>query len=176
MATKFERLASWLERSCLGLAILAGVIVLIMTLDISYSIFTRYVLTAPLNILTESARYMLVVVVFLATAYTLWTEGHVKVELLLTRLSVKARNLLNLITHSLALVWIAVLTWQTGKMAWTAYKFSWHSDSISHVYLFPIYIWMPIGGLLLFLTCCCRVYGFWNGWKEQANLSSTKSG
>ncbi|PIP49157.1 MAG: hypothetical protein COX14_00765 [Chloroflexi bacterium CG23_combo_of_CG06-09_8_20_14_all_45_10] len=176
MATKFERLASWLERSCLGLAIVAGVVVLIMTLDISYSIFTRYVLRAPSDILTESSRYMLLVTVFFATAYTLWTEGHVKVELLLIRLSVKVRNLLNLITHSLALVWIAVLTWQTGRMAWMAYKLSWHSDSISHVYLFPIYIWMPIGSLLLFLSCCYKVYGFWKGCKEQANLSSTKGG
>lgn len=148
------------------LAIAAGVVVLIMTLDISYSVFSRYVLGVPIDLLSESSRYMLLVAVFFATAYTLWTEGHVKVEILLIRLSSKVRNLLNLITHSLALVWIVVLTWQTGRMAWMAYESSWHSESLSHVYLFPIYIWMPIGSLILFLTCCCKVYGFWKGWKE----------
>jgi len=156
----------------LWLAIAAGVVVLIMTLTISYSVFSRYVLRTPIDLLSESAGYMLLVVTFLATAYALWVEGHVRVELLLVRLPDKVRNLLNLITHSLALVWIGIFAWQTGRMAWMAYTLNWRSDSISEVYLFPVYVWMPIGSAILFLTCCCKVYGFWKDWKGQANLSS----
>lgn len=172
MPSRFERIASRLERGSLWLAIAAGFVVLILTLDITYSVFTRYVLRAPIDLLSESAWYMLLVITFLATAYALWTEGHVRVELLLIRLPDKPRNLLNMITHSLALVWLAIFAWQTGRMAWMAYKFHWVSDSISEVYLFPFYIWMPVGSSILFLTCCCKVYRYWKAWKGQANLSS----
>src|SRR5687767_1161487 len=70
-----------------GLALLAALGVVFMTLATVYDVFVRYVLNAPTSWATEISTYVLISTIFLGAAYTHLTEGNVRVRVVLDRLT-----------------------------------------------------------------------------------------
>lgn len=162
----FSRLINVLQKANRWLVLAGGIVCLMLTAVVTYIVFTRYVLHAPSEVLPELASYMMIIIVFLGTAYTLWVDGHVRVEILVSRLRPRPQNIMSLITHTLALVFIGIATWKTAQLARAAYVFDWHSPS-GLIPLFPFQLFMPIGGTLLFLTCCYKVYLYYKAAKAK---------
>jgi TRAP-type C4-dicarboxylate transport system permease small subunit len=63
----------------------------------------RYVFDMPTIWSVEVSSYLLLLVIFTATAYTLQTDGHVRVDIITIRLPEKPRTILSIITAFLTL-------------------------------------------------------------------------
>ncbi len=83
---------------------LQGWIIFFLMVMLLVEVLTRYVLQSPLSIADEMGGYLLVSITFVGLAYTWKEKGHVRVELLINKISPKARYWLRIITLSLATV------------------------------------------------------------------------
>ncbi len=72
-------------------------------------VLTRYVIRSPLIIADEIGAYMLIAITFIGLAFTWKERGHVRIEIVVSRLPTKVRNWLRLTTLILATVFVLVL-------------------------------------------------------------------
>ena len=139
------------------LVIPCGIILTAMTLVVFYDVFARYVFHKPLEWGMEITTYMMLFIVFLGLGYTYQVDGHIRVDILFGVLSKKAQRALYIVGSVLTLVYVGIFIWKTGALAWEAYVDGLYSWTATKIYLFPVYIWMPIGGVLFFLTIISKL-------------------
>ena len=82
-----------------------------MMLVTSFDVIMRYVFNRPTTWAMEISTYLIVVSVFLALAYVLRQEGHIRVELVLQRLKPRVQTVLLLITSFLSLIVFLTIAW-----------------------------------------------------------------
>ena len=80
-----------IARASRAIALLAGVVVLAITLLVSYDVGMRYLFDAPQLFVDELAGFLQVFVIFAGLAYTFVSGGHVRVDLVTGRLAPQAR-------------------------------------------------------------------------------------
>ena len=101
-------LGKWVAGITLGLAML------LTTADVVWRYFFNHSIVAAHDV-TE---LMMVVVVFLGLAYTASVKGHIRVNVVLSRLSERARAILDSITAIFSIAIFAVMAWRLGMHAW----------------------------------------------------------
>lgn len=159
MGTAFDRI--------LGiLTFLASIVLVSVTLLVVFDVITRYFLSLPQTWVSYTAAYSMVFITFMSTAWVLKREGHVKMDLVLSRLRPRPRALLNIVLFLLsAVVWL-VVTWYS---AWLAWGFFQSGEVIAGVYdvpKAPVVAPIPVGSLLLSIECLRRAYRFWRSLKS----------
>ena len=136
-----------MRRFSRAVALLAGVVVLAITLLISYDVGMRYLFDSPQLFVDELAGFLQVFVIFAGLGYTFLTGNHVRVDLVTARLASPNRARLRLVSLGAGLVVILITTWVTGSSMLTAFAY----ERVSTVELYPL--WMPMAtipaGLLL---------------------------
>ena len=141
MIARIARLASTLA----GLAVLAIVVL------ISFDVLMRYFFDEPQLFVDELASFLEVLVIFGGLAQTFRLGGHVRVDLLTSRLSAPVRAWLRLVTLMIGLAFLGVVMWTTAQSALTAYRYG----RVSSVMLYPLWLPMvliPVGLGLLAVT------------------------
>jgi len=133
-------------------ASLAGAILIFVTFAIFYDVIMRYFFNRPSIWITEVSTYLLLYMTFLGTAYALQQGVHIRVTFLSDLCSRRVQRIVSFITSFFALLFCAVLLWQTGKMAWLALSRSWTSPSLLSVPLIYVYSGMVFGAFMLLLT------------------------
>ena len=102
------RFFRWLDGFFAGLS---GLILIAMMLTISYDVIARYAFGAPTKWSLEVNEYFLLAVVYLSGAWTLRVGGHVRVDILLQRLSDRTKTKLEVFDSILgAPFWCAPLS------------------------------------------------------------------
>jgi C4-dicarboxylate transporter, DctQ subunit len=104
-----SRAAKLVESCAMGLAYVAVLAAFLLTAVVTYSVGARYVFNAPQIWADELATYCLLVMVFFGLAHTLLTDGHVRADFVVERLSATARWYFNLFSHVVASLFAAVL-------------------------------------------------------------------
>jgi len=117
---------------------LAGLAVLAIVLLISYDVLMRYFFDQPQLFVDELASFLEVLVIFGGLAQTFRVGGHVRVDLLTSRLPPRARAWLRLVTLVIGLTFLAIVIWTTAQSALTAYRYG----RVSAVMLYPL--WLPM--------------------------------
>ena len=153
-AIKFR---SGISRFDTWLASAAGWIVMIMMVTITYDVIMRYAFKMPTKWSFEFNEYFLLAVVFLAGAWTLPAGGHVNVDLLYRRFSQRGQAILELITCSLAIIFLALYTWQGIRFTLDAFVQGTKSAEYMAVLQWPIRSFMVIGAILLCLEFIFRL-------------------
>lgn len=115
----------------------AAVFVLAMGLLITVDVILRYVFNAPTQIATEVSGYLMVGVAFLGVSYTLIIGGHIRIEIVTSRLPEKIGNPLELITSLLSLAFVGVLIWPAWHMVLESYAYRAAALSYLHT---PLYL------------------------------------
>ena len=96
-------MARLLDKVCGLLAVLAGLLLLFITFSIGYSIFVRQVnLPSPVWVV-QFNEYALLWITFLATAWILFKDKHVSIQILSERLSERGQKILELIQSAMGL-------------------------------------------------------------------------
>ena len=139
------------------LAELAGWIVVVMMLTISYDVAARYIFNAPTTWSFEINRYMLIMVVFIGGAWTLPAGGHVSVDIAVERVSERKRMILDIVTSVMAAVYVFIFLAESVVFTWDAIAHNVKSTEYLAWPLWPIRAFLVIGGLLLLLEYIIRI-------------------
>ena len=139
------------------LAEVAGWIVVLMMLTISYDVAARYIFNAPTTWSFEINRYMLIMVVFIGGAWTLPAGGHVSVDIAVENLTEKKRMILDLMTSVMAAVYVLIFLLESWAFTWDAIAHNVRSTEYLAWPLWPIRAFLVVGGLLLFLEYVIRI-------------------
>ena len=137
-------------------ATLAGLVLLFITFSIFIDVILRYFFNRPSIWITEVSTYLFLYIIFLATAYAFQMDLHIKVTFLVDRFSRAAVRWFDLATSILAIIFCAVLLWQTTIMTWAAFEEKWTTPTALSAPYALFYISMVIGSALLLATLCLR--------------------
>ena len=141
-ARTLTRFQAAFNRVLLATGYLAGTIFLVLAVFISYDVVARKwgdELGIPTTQVTdEISSYMLVLAVAWGFAYTLWTDAHVRIDVLLPYLSPKLRTFADLVAY-VAMAGLACLfAWR----CWLLVFDSWETGITSSTYLLTP-LWIP---------------------------------
>lgn len=117
----------------------------------------------------EVSEYSLLWITFLATAWVLKREGHVKMDLVLNRLNPKAEALLNVITSIIGLLICLTYTWYGIKIALSLFESGYTLYTEIDPPLWPIISIVPIGGFLLSIQFLRRGHENLSRWRTMGN-------
>lgn len=147
----------YLDRLNNTLAIAGGIMAVIMALLIGASVFSRYVLRDPIMEIETISGFLMLIMVSLGAAFTLQTDGHIKVDIVLLHVPSKWRAVLHLSTSVLGFVYAILLFVAVLKL--TIDSIQWLAHAQIDIPLFPIYIFMPIGMALLIAQFGVQILG-----------------
>lgn len=152
----FDALYHAFERLTAALATFAAVLVLGMSLWISYDVLTRYFFDFASPWSFDLSEYALVWITFLAAPWVLLQDRHVRIELLTDVLPVKAQRFIGMAVCIVALLTCAVLAWRTGLAAMQYYERNTMMPRIWRIPRIWPYSIIPIGSILLTVAFAFR--------------------
>jgi len=148
LATIIEKLAS-------GSGFISGLLVPIMMILIVVEVFMRYVLHSPLMIADEFSAYMLVALSYLGFAYTWRQGGHVRIEILVSRLSPRTSQKIRL----LGLILVFIFMMEMDRVAYKMIAYALQMNLRSSTWLmFPLFwpqLTVFLGFVFLTLIIAC---------------------
>lgn len=130
----------------------------LMMLSVVYDVIARLVFSAPTLWVIDFNEYMLVYLTFLPAAWILLQDHHVKVELVVERLSPRARQVLELLGDLMGLVYCMVLAWQSWLVTWDAYQGGYRFSTAIAFLQYPVFVIIPIGAAWLGLAFLVRLW------------------
>jgi C4-dicarboxylate transporter DctM subunit len=114
-----------------------------------YSVVARYVFHWSLDWSDEIAVYAVIWSVFFGISSLIKTEGHVRVDILISHFSQKRQRILNFYHTLLGLAFVAVVAWGGYLLVQKAYATGITSESHLKFKMYLPFLVMPIGGMLL---------------------------
>lgn len=147
------------------LAALAGVLIILAMLIVAFEIVMRYFLDRPQIWVMDVTETILLYFTFLATAWLLKKDGHVKMDLVVNRLNQRTQVLLNIITSILGVVISWALVWYGAQVTWDHFQRGVYIPTPLRLPTAPVLVIIPIGSFLLLLQFLRRTYSYLrDGW------------
>lgn len=148
-------------------AIIAGIIVIFLMISVSMEVILRYFFRHPTIWVTEIAGYGIVYIPFLVAAWVLKRDAHVRMDLVLSRLSPKNQCLLNAITFFAGAIICFILTYFGVKA--TLYYVGHFTPTPLMMPKSLIIAVIFVGSFLLFVQFVRRAYGYMKSWTTAAD-------
>lgn len=126
-----------------------GVLVILMLLG-AVDVIGRYLLDKPIRGSYGISEIMLVAIVFFGWAYTLSVGGHVRLDVVVSRLRPRAQAISGFITSFIALVIFSLVTWQSALKAIATSK-GYEVVDIINIPLYPFQFFVSVGAFALCL-------------------------
>ena len=142
---------SILDRIVDSFGMLGGLLILCNAAFITYEVVMRYVFNAPTIWVQEITIYLTILSGFLALAYALKENAHVKVDFVSVHLRGRTALALEILAALMAILFVAVLGWEGIVMALNTFEAHEHSPTLLRV---PVWIpqsFIPLGAALLLL-------------------------
>lgn len=116
-----------------------------------YEVVMRYVFGAPTIWAFEMNYLMFGAYAILGGAYTLYLKGHVNVDILYGRLSIRGKAISDLATFVFFLIFSGLLLWKVGELAWDSLMIRERLSSAWAPPVYPLKLIMFVGVVLLLL-------------------------
>lgn len=171
MISKFISFVEKLN-SLLGYA--AGLGILLMGLILFYEVVMRYFLNSPTIWAQEVSIYIFMWTMLAGAAYTLHVDKHVRIDLLLMKLSPRTQKIMEFLTSIVGMVFSAFVTYQAYGMIAASFRYGKLSATPLRVPLWIPQTSMLIGFALLtleFLFITNRKYSEISGNKETGGVA-----
>jgi TRAP-type C4-dicarboxylate transport system permease small subunit len=157
--------AAGLRRVVRGLAVgsafMAGVALIFVMMAVVIDVFSRNTRGRSVTGLVEYVEIVLVLVVFLAFAYTQSRREHVAVEAVVNRLKGMRYRIVVLLAGIAALATIMLFIWATTKLAITAFERREFRLGLAQVPVWPARIAIAYGYVLLGLEYVVTIMEEW---------------
>ncbi len=163
------KVANIFDRTIEYLAIVAAALIILMMLNVGVGVFLRYFLGRPTGWVIDISEWSLVYITFLATAWLLREEGHVKMDILLTRLGPRVQVWLGIITSIIGAIGCFLIAWYGAKVTWGLFQVGYSTAAVLIMPKFIILGVIPVGGFFLFIQFLRRTYGYLVRLKVSAN-------
>jgi len=151
----YAAMANWATTVACAVAMLA---LFIMTFIVTGDVILRYVFNAPSKWVVEVSSYLLIVIVLMGLAYTQKERGHIKVDIILSRLPKAVRPWVELVILVMVLALTIILIYLTAGDFWTSIKLKTVSDSVMAFPLAPWQAFIPVGLAILALLLIWEIY------------------
>lgn len=149
-------------------AILAGVLFVYSTVGTCVEVILRYFFLRPTNWILETNEYILYIAPFLAAAWVLKEDGHVKMDLLVASLSARNQALLNTFTALIGIVVCLIIVWFGAVTTIDSFRTDYITSSG--------YIRINRGYFLMVGVVGCLLLAIQFARKAMAHLRQIKSG
>ena len=140
-----------------------------MMLLVTGDVLGRYLFNSPIHGTTEITEFMMVGLLYFTLAHTQALKAHIRVDMLVSLFSPRARLICEEITYFLGFILLALITWQSLVSAIQAWKIGETTFGLILFPLFPAKVLIPIG---CFIVCLRLILDFFHGLK---NLRKTES-
>lgn len=133
------------------------VILGVMVINVSWQVFSRYVLANPSSFTDELARYLMIWLGVMGTAYVSGKRLHVAIDILPDKLSpkrqVKLKKIINLI-----IILFATLIFVVGgsNLVYLSYILGQKSAALQ-IPLYVVYLCIPLSGLCIVFFKMCDI-------------------
>lgn len=158
------------------LAAVAAVILTVVVVAVSYDVFVRHCFGHSIQGLIELTEYSLVYIPFLGAAWLLKSDEHIKLEMVLDRLGIRARSVLNALTSLLSGGAWLIVAYYGVRVTWEFYVTGRTMASILELPKWPLYVIIPIGSLLFSLACFRKVFEYAAHLKTSSQRSEQETG
>ena len=123
-----------------------------MMMLVMVEVVARYIFNSPFGIADEISAFMLIAIIFVGTAYTWKEKGHIRIDVLVSRLPSRVRVWLRLATLILATAFVPVLIKAYYDLVLRSRRFDWRSEHWLRLQLEWPQLIMFIGAILLFIV------------------------
>jgi len=154
------------RRFATGLAVVSCVTIAIMMFSTTIDTMLRYIFNKPIPGVFELNEVILVVCVFMGLAWCQIERGHIRVTMVLVRLSSRNAVIMDTIIWIVALAFVMVLaleTWHDAVYAYSIKMFRWGTVQMPIWWaraLVPVGLWLLCIQLVLDIwTDICRLTG-----------------
>jgi TRAP-type C4-dicarboxylate transport system permease small subunit len=160
----FEKFWSALDKTITAMMVLGAAIIIIDMLAVSIDVILRYLFDITFTGLFELTEYSLLWITFLATAWLLKINGHIRLDLVLDRLNQRRKIITNIATAVVCEILLGFLIWYSVKV--TVYDFinGTYLSTVLQPIKWPIEIIIAIGYILLFIVMARRIYDSLKAW------------
>ncbi|HWL28465.1 MAG TPA: TRAP transporter small permease [Burkholderiaceae bacterium] len=148
------RLSEGVNRVAVVISEIALAALMLLTV---YAVVARYVFHSPSVYAVEVSTYLLLVVAWAVVGWVHHVDRHVSMEALNTRLTGTWKKIADLASELTILIFCAVLIWSGSNVALTAIERGYRSASLLKFPLWPLYLLIVLGGLLLGAVALCRL-------------------
>jgi TRAP-type C4-dicarboxylate transport system permease small subunit len=168
--TLVEKIERKYKAFSIVLSSVSAITIALMMITTSIDATSRYILDDPLPGVFELNEVLLVICVYMGITWTQMERGHIRVEVFLMRVSPRTRHMLNVLSWTVALIFVGILCYQSFQGFQDSFRireFRWGSVQM------PIW-WakglVPIGCLML---CAQLVLDIWKEIESFMNIKET---
>jgi len=147
---------SVLDRLIDALAVVAGALLCALVLLILVDVMARYLRWFSLAWGLEASEYILYAVTFLGAPWVLREQGHIAIDLVVERLSERARRKARVVANALGAVVCAVLLYVACGVVWQSYA---AGTMVHKSFVFPE--WLVFAGMPPIFLILLAVYLRW---------------
>ena len=145
--------------------VLTALIIIFIMIAVVYEVVMRYFLDRPTLWVLEVVEWCLVWMTFLCAAWVLKEEGHVKMDILVTRLNPRAQALLGVITSIISALVCLTFVWYGTQVVWDHFARGVVEAKMLRAPKAPLIVVIPAGFFLLFIQFLRRSHGLLVKWR-----------
>ncbi len=171
---KLKKALSLLDRLMDSFAVVGAILIIYIMAATCLEVVARRI-RYPQKWVIETTEYSLLFITFLATAWLLRGEYHVRMDILTNALNRRAQAFLGIISSVLGIVVSLVLVVFGSMVTWDYFQRGVFRPTPLLTPAAPLYAIIPLGSFLLLLQFVRRTYGYLKSWstsrrdKEETN-------
>ncbi|MBC8459489.1 MAG: TRAP transporter small permease [Deltaproteobacteria bacterium] len=150
-----------LDRVMEGFVWLAGLLMMFSLITVCIDVVMRYFFNNPIGWVLQFSEYILLYIPFLAAAFVLREESHIKIDIVLNRLNQKTQSLINVVTSLLGFCVLIVLTYYGTYVTFDFYQRKVPTLKYLKIPEFLVLIVIPIGCFLFAIQFIRRAYRYY---------------
>lgn len=130
---------------------IVGPLIMVITLIMMFEIIMRYAFNKPTLWAHETVTMLFGGFLMLGGGYCMRYRSHVNMDIVLLKLPMRNRKILEVIGYSLFYIFCIVLLWQGGTMAIKSLMLNEHTTSVWGPPWYPVKLTIPAGAFLILL-------------------------
>lgn len=161
-----KKLAIVFDQTLIVAAVISCALITLVMMSIALDVVMRYFFGRPQIWVLETTEISLLYITFLASAWVLKKERHVKMDLLLNRLSPSAQALCNGITSIVGSIICFIISWYGTLFTWDQLVRNVRRETLLNIPNGPIVVIIPIGCFLLLIQFLRRSSEYFTEWRS----------
>jgi TRAP-type C4-dicarboxylate transport system permease small subunit len=166
-----QRILRVFDRLINLMTFLAGLILLFIMLSVCLEVILRYFFNRPLVWVIEVTECLLLYLTFLASAWLLREEGHVKIDILLGYFGARSQAFLGVVSSLIGVVVSLVLTIYGAGVTWDYFQRGIYTPTAMEIPVSAIILIIPLGGFMLLVQFCRRSVNYFAGFFIESGRS-----
>ena len=169
-----ERFWAGFDKIVTAMMVIGAALIIIDMLAVSVDVIIRYIFGVTYTGLFELTEYSLLWMTFLATAWLLKNDGHIKLDLVLDRLNPRRKVITNIATSIICEILLGFLIWYAVKLTVSDIQYGTYLSTVLQPIRWPIEIIIAIGYILLFIVILRKIFSHLKTWQTLPKKESQK--